>query len=328
MAFLLLIISLAVACGPSGEASDEAPREGSGGVTGGPTTVERQSNDKAVVSGGESVEESEIRDHLSHLTGVSPAPLGDAETMEISERGSLKGRRAAAEYMKESFEAAGARARIIEFDSRAGRGFNVEGTVRGTRESGGKHLWLTAHMDSVNNAGANDNASGLISLLEVAEAVAENRPENTVHFVAYDLEEEGLIGSSRYVEGTVKDIRDQEGEDAIVGNINSDMIGYEENAFDAVIGTCDQAGPLDDAFRRAARETDSPVKLTEKCLGRSDHEHFWDLNLPALVLTDGSIYDNYPYYHAPSDTAEKLNIQYLQDMIQLTTATTLLLTNS
>ena len=158
--------------------------------------------------------------------------------------------------------------------------------------------------------------------------MAKNRPENTVHFVAYDLEEKGLIGSSRYVESTVKDIRDREGKDAIIGNINSDMIGYEKDTFDAVIDTCNQAGPLNDAFRRAARETDSPVNLTEKCLGRSDQEHFWDLNLPALALTDGSVYDNYPYYHRPSDTAEKLNIQYLQDVIQLTTATTLLLANS
>ncbi len=324
MIFLLLIVSLATACG----STNEAPSQGSGEVSSEPTVAGQQNDTGVAISGGESVEESEIRDHLSHLTGVSPAPLGDAETAEISERGSLEGRRAAAEYMEESFEAAGARARIIEFDSEAGRGFNVEGTIQGTKGADGKHLWLTAHMDSADNAGANDNASGLISLIEVAEALSEARIENTVHFVAYDLEEEGLIGSSRYVESTVKDIRDQEGRDAIIGNINSDMIGYEEDTFDAVIGTCNQAGPLDDAFRQAARETDSPVKLTEKCLGRSDHEHFWDLNLPALVLTDGSVYDNYPYYHAPSDTAEKLNIQYLQDMIQLTTATTLLLANS
>ena len=317
MLFLLVIVSLATACGPA--------NEGSGGVSSKSPTTEQWNNTKAAVSG---VEESGIRGHLSHLTGVSPAPLGDAKTTKISERGSLKGRRAAAKYMKESFEAAGVKARTIEFDSKAGRGFNVEGTVQGTRGTGGKHLWLTAHMDSVGNAGANDNASGLVSLLEVAEAVAKNRPENTVHFVAYDLEEKGLIGSSRYVESTVKDIRDQEGKDTIIGNINSDMIGYEKDTFDAVIDTCDQAGPLEDAFRQTARETDSPVKLTEKCLGRSDQEHFWDLNLPALALTDGSIYDNYPYYHRPSDTAEKLNIPYLQAVIQLITATTLLLANS
>lgn len=308
---LLVILFLISACGPDNESSAETP-----GTTQQPDAVE------IAVS---SVEESEVREHLSYLTGVSPAPLGGGDTVEISERGSVEGRRAAAEYMKESFDTAGAEARIIQFDSEAGRGFNVEATVRGT---GDKHLWLTAHMDSVNNAGANDNASGLTSLLETAEAVAEVRPEHTVHFVAYDLEEDGLIGSSRYVESTVKDIRDREGEGVIIGNINSDMIGYEKDAFDAVMGTCDQAGPLDDALRQAAREIDSPINLEEKCLGRSDHEHFWEANLPALVLTDGSIYDNYPYYHAPSDTFDKLNTSYLQAMIQLTTTATVLLANS
>lgn len=308
MLFVLAGLFLA-SCGPEDGNSDKSP-----GAPQEQATVET-----AVAS----VEEAEVREQLSRLTGLSPAPLG-GETVDISERGSAEGRRAAAEYMKESFEAAGAEARIMEFDSEAGPGYNVEATVRGT---GDKHLWLTAHMDSAGNAGANDNASGLTSLLEVAEAVAEARPENTVHFVAYDLEEEGLIGSSRYVESTVKDIRDREGKDAILGSINSDMIGYEKDAFDAVMGTCDQAGPLDDALRQAAQDIDSPIALEEKCLGRSDHELFWEAGLPALVLTDGSVYDNYPYYHAPSDTADKLNPRYLQAMIQLTTAATLQLAN-
>ncbi|CAN5533636.1 hypothetical protein BH24ACT20_BH24ACT20_12990 [soil metagenome] len=310
LALALLVIVLA-SCGPDFSGSPGSPE----------TTQRRDATEVAVSS----VEESEVREHISHLTGASPAPLSGGETVEIPERGSLEGRRAAAEYMKTSFEAAGAETRIIEFDSEAGRGFNVEATVQG---AGNKHLWLTAHMDSVSNAGANDNASGLTSLLETAEAIAKVEPEQTVHFVAYDLEEEGLIGSSRYVEGTVKDIRDREGESAIIGNINSDMIGYEKDAFDAVMGTCDQSGPLDEAFRKATRKIDSPIELNEKCLGRSDHEHFWDLGLSALVLTDGSVYDNYPYYHAPSDTADKLNIRYLQDIIQLTTAATISLTNS
>ena len=309
---VFLVIFLA-SCGPdSGSLGDGSDTPGD---------TKKQDPVEVAVS---SIEEGEVREHLSHLTGVSPAPIGNGKTSVISERGSVEGRRTAAEYVKSSFEAAGAETRILQFDSRAGRGFNVEATVKGT---GGKHLWLTAHMDSVSNAGANDNASGLTSLLETAEAIAKVKPENTVHFVAYDLEEEGLIGSSRYVEDTVKDIRDREGESAIIGNINNDMIGYEKDAFDAVIGTCDQAGPLDDALRQAAKEIDSPINLEEKCLGRSDHEHFWDLNLPALVLTDGSVYDNYPYYHAPSDTPDKLNVRYLQAMTQLTTAATLSLTN-
>ncbi|MCA1687931.1 MAG: M28 family peptidase, partial [Actinobacteria bacterium] len=241
----------------------------------------------------------------------------------IAERGSEKGRRATAEYMEESFEEMGIPARILEFTSDDGRGFNVEATLRGT--GGGRHLWVTAHLDSVGNAGANDDASGLVSILMTAGALKRLDPEHTVHFVAYDLEEVGLVGSSVYVGSTVRSIREQGGERAIIGNLQSDMIGYEEGEFDAVIGTCDRAGTIDDALLRASEMLDSPIELREVCLGRSDHQHFWDAGLPAVVLTDGSVYDSYPCYHEPCDTMDKVNVSYLRSVIRLTAAATALL---
>jgi len=77
------------------------------------------------------IDESSIRTSLDHLTGVSPAPLAGGD-VTIAERGSEEGRRAAAEYLKESFEAADIPARIIEFTLDDGRGFNVEATLQGT----------------------------------------------------------------------------------------------------------------------------------------------------------------------------------------------------
>jgi hypothetical protein len=268
------------------------------------------------------IDETSIRTHLARLTGASPAPLGGREVM-ISERGSESGRRAAAEYMKSSFEEIGIPARILQFSSGGLRGFNVEATLRGTE--GGRHLWVTAHLDSVHNAGANDDASGLTSILLTAKALKEIGPEHTVHFVAYDLEEVGLFGSTHYVENIVKRVREQEGEEAIIGDLQSDMIAYEEDGFDAALGTCGRAGPIDDALSRAAEEIDSPIDLKEVCLGRSDHEPFWDAGLPAAVLTDGAIYDGYPCYHKPCDTVDKLNVSYLRSMIELTAAATAIL---
>ncbi len=83
----------------------------------------------------------------------------------------------------------------------------MEATLRGTgRGTGGeKHLWVTARLDSTYNPGANDNASGLVSILMTAKALKPLELEHTVHFVAYDLEEIGAVGSSRYVEGVVGD---------------------------------------------------------------------------------------------------------------------------
>jgi hypothetical protein len=295
------------------------PGCGSGGTGGEAPNAEPDSVAESAAAG---VDESSIRRHLSRLTGEVPVSDGDRD-VTISERGSESGRRAAAEYMASTFEEMGIPARIREFEAGGLRGFNVEATLRG--EDGGKHLWVTAHLDSVHNAGANDDASGLTSILLTAEALEELDPEHTVHFVAYDLEEVGLFGSSHHVGSTVSAVREREGETAIIGALQSDMIAYEEGRFDAVLGTCDQAGPIDDAFSRAAREIDSPIKLREVCLGRSDHEPFWDAGLPAAVLTDGAVYDGYPCYHKPCDTVDKLNVSYLRSMIQLTTAASVLL---
>jgi hypothetical protein len=269
-----------------------------------------------------SIDEPSIRTNLAHLTGASPAPLASGE-VTIAERGSEEGRRAAAEYMKESFEAIGVPARIIEFTLDDKRGFNVEATLRGTE--GEKHLWVTAHLDSVYNAGASDDASGLVSILLTARALKQLEPKHTIHFVAYDLEEIGLYGSSRYVNSVVSDVREREGERAIIGNINIDMVGYDEGRYRAVMGSCNKAGSLDEAVVRASEKIDSPLDLNDDCLARSDHQNFWDAGYPALILTDSTKYDDYPWYHESGDTVDKLNISYLRSMIQLTAASTALL---
>ena len=146
---------------------------------------------------------------MEHLTGASPVSLEGGKKTTISERGGEKGRKAAAEYMQASFEEAGVPARILEFTSGADRGYNVEATLKGSE--GDKHLWVTAHMDSVGNAGANDNASGLVMLLLTARALKQLELEHTVHFVAYDLEEVGLVGSNRYVYTEVASVRGRGG---------------------------------------------------------------------------------------------------------------------
>ena len=272
------------------------------------------------------IDEASVREHLEHLTGVSPVSFEGKRTT-ISERGSEKRRRAAAEYMTKSFEVAGVPARILEFASGADRGYNVEAILEGTE--GEKHLWVTAHMDSVGNAGANDNASGLVMLLLAAEALEQLELEHPVHFVAYDLEEVGLVGSNRYVYTEVISVRDQEGEEAIVGNINADMIGYEEDEFDAVISDCEPTGSLDDALKSASKTVRPGVALEERCSDRlrmdSDHAVFLDTGFPAIIVSDSTVFDGYPCYHKPCDTLDKVNVSYLRSMIRMVATASALL---
>jgi hypothetical protein len=328
LVFSGLTLGIFLGCGPEDEGSGNAPSTTSQRTETTPPPPEETSNAETpsvAEAAAAGIDEASIRRHLSHLTGASPAPL-ESGAATISERGSEEGRQAAALYMEQSFEEMGIPARILEFTSDEGRGFNVEATLRGS--GGGKHLWVTAHLDSVGNAGANDDASGLVSILMTAWALEGLDPEHTIHFVAYDLEEVGLVGSSVYVGDTVAAFRERRGERAIIGNLQSDMIGYEPDTFDAVIGTCNRAGPIDDALVRASETLDSRIELREVCLGRSDHQHFWDAGLPAVVLTDGSVYDGYPCYHEPCDTMDKVNVSYLRSVIQLTAAATALLADS
>jgi hypothetical protein len=319
----LLFGALLTGCGGPGEKGSGDEKSGNG-----PNAVARPAERDLEPSPGlaqaaaAGVDEASIRESLAHLTGASPAPLAGGE-VTISERGSESGRRATAEYMKESFEAMGLPARILEFDLDDGRGFNVEATLEGVR--GGKHLWVSAHLDSVYNAGASDDASGLVSILETANTLRQLDLEHTVHFVAYDLEEIGLYGSSQYVRDVVSDVREREGEGAIIGNINSDMVGYDEGGFEAVMGSCNKAGDIDEAVLSTLEAIDSPINLTDECLARSDHQNFWDAGYSAVILTDGTKYDDYPWYHKSGDTVDKLNIPYLRSMIELTAATAALL---
>jgi hypothetical protein len=271
------------------------------------------------------IDEASIREHLSHLTGASPAPLEGSPT--IAERGSWEGRLAAARYMEQSFEEMGLPARILEFTSEEGRGYNVEATLHGS--GGEKHLWVTAHLDSVGNAGANDNASGLTLLLMTARVLKHLELKHTVHFVAYDLEERGLVGSNDYVSTVVDSVQEREGRGAIIGNVNTDMVGYEENEWNAFIETCDLSGSLDEALTQAAKAIDPPVALGEGCpeglAGRSDQVSFREAGLPAVFLIDGTKADDYPCYHERCDTMDKLNVAYLQAMIRIVATASALL---
>lgn len=153
----------------SGNAPDAARSAGEASDAGASSNVA-----EAAAAG---IDEPSIQANLAYLTGASPAPLADGETT-ISDRGSEDGRRAAAGYMKESFEAMGIPTRILEFTSGNRRGFNVEATLQGIE--GKKHLWVTAHLDSFYNAGAEDDASGLVSILLIAKALGQLSPKNTV----------------------------------------------------------------------------------------------------------------------------------------------------
>jgi hypothetical protein len=145
--------------------------------------------------------------------------------------------------------------------------------------------------------GADDNASGVAGLLELARAFkGRPAPRRSLFFVAFGAEEEGTLGSSHFVKAPPRPF------DRIVAMFNMDMIGrLRALALDVHgVGTSPAWKPL---VEEANRSTGLKLKLHEGGFGPSDHSPFYAAGKPVLFVFTGS----HPDYHRPSDTADKID---------------------
>jgi hypothetical protein len=149
--------------------------------------------------------------------------------------------------------------------------------------------------------GADDNASGTATLLEVARAMAARnaRLPRDVVFVAFSGEEMGVLGSSWFVKHPPPGVAPAD----IVAMLNMDMVGRLRKNSLEVFGT-DTATEWPDLLGAAcdAGRVDC-VHDAGGGFGASDHSPFYGAGVPVLHFFSGVHSD----YHKPSDTADKLN---------------------
>ncbi|MBV9947727.1 MAG: M20/M25/M40 family metallo-hydrolase, partial [Myxococcales bacterium] len=149
--------------------------------------------------------------------------------------------------------------------------------------------------------GADDNASGTATILEVARSLAARRaslPRDVV-FVAFSGEEKGVLGSGAFVKRPPPGLAPKD----IVGMLNLDMVGrLRDNALQ-VFGAetaAEWPGLLDRACERARIDC---VHASGGGFGASDHAPFYAAGVPVLHFFSGVHSD----YHKPTDTPDKLN---------------------
>jgi len=184
--------------------------------------------------------------------------------------------------------------------------------------------------------GADDNASGVAGLIELARMLSSQNPKvrRTIVFIAFSGEEEGLIGSNYYVNHPVVPLA------STVAMINMDMIGRqkEKDLIIGGVGTAQEWRSMIDSSNSMQATTltlnaprseglpsshtmpivvganGSPVvtidatkkfalTLNEDGYGPSDHSSFYAKQVPVLFFWTGTHND----YHKPSDTADKIN---------------------
>jgi hypothetical protein len=179
---------------------------------------------------------------------------------------------------------------------------------------------ICAHYDSVADYCADDNATGVSTVIEAARILSEYCTENTIIYALWDEEEYGLIGSASWSEDANIDNLN------IAGVINLDMLGYDNNNDSNVnIHTNKDSLQLSNNILNLLNEHTEEINLTPTInnpgIAASDHASFWNLNYSAVLISEGASHaDLTPHYHTSSDRLSTLNLDYFYNMSKLSIA--------
>jgi hypothetical protein len=180
---------------------------------------------------------------------------------------------------------------------------NVLGQITGRRPN--RLIVIGAHYDHLGSTypGADDNASGVAGLLELARLLAAGpQPQYTLLFAAFSGEEIGLIGSSQLARTPPATV-------AVM--LNLDMIGRLRDGKLTVGGIATGEG-FEAIVRNAARE-DLPLELLEGGVSPSDNTAFFSRDIPVLWFWTGA----HPDHHQPTDTPDKLDATGMARIVEL-----------
>jgi hypothetical protein len=155
--------------------------------------------------------------------------------------------------------------------------------------------------------GADDNASGVAGILELAEKiVAEGSFKRSVIVVAFGAEEMGLIGSKYFVKHAPVPVKN------IKAMINFDMIGrLDKDSRSIMIGGTGTALESEDLLNSIAKD-DLAMGFSPEGYGPSDHAAFYSENIPVFFISTGAHTD----YHTPQDDAEFLNYPGQKEVLE------------
>jgi Zn-dependent M28 family amino/carboxypeptidase len=245
----------------------------------------------------------------------------------------------AADYIHSVFEDAGLSVREQDYQYCDQRVTNVLATVPATTDASSYYV-VGAHYDTIpGTPGADDNASAVAVMLELAGRLRQPNLKAPVLFAAFTLEEPpahwtGHQGSRVFVRSC------QSKGDRVLGAIILEMVGYTaprqhypflprwpgypaEGNFIGIIGNSRSWRFGRAAVRGFRQNRDLPVEslflpfdgwiLPETRL--SDHASFWDAGLPALMITDTAFFRN-PNYHRPSDTIDTLDFTFMAQLVK------------
>jgi len=272
-----------------------------------PPTKNLLADENAIINILEIIDENLIVEYLEDLVSFGPRVTGSSAC------------EAAGDYIYNEFVSYGLEARYDPWSYGSYSGNNIEGTLPGFDEESDEIYIICAHYDSVSGSpGADDDGSGTAAVLAAAYTMSQYDFNHTIRFVAFDGEEQGLLGSYRYVEEC------NGNGDNIIAALNGDMIGYAENPTQAsYIKTYENPASqwITDFTEEVSQTYSDYFELTIVPSGpayNSDHASFWDFYYDSIMYHE---YEFNQYYHSPQDTIENMDTDYATRVSRLEIAT-------
>lgn len=209
--------------------------------------------------------------------------------------------------------------------------YNVLGYLEGTDKKE-EVLVISSHYDHIGitdgqiNNGADDDGSGTVSVLELAQAFGEaakagNRPRRSILFITVTGEEKGLLGSEYYVNNPIIPLKQT------ICDLNIDMVGRTDDAhkkskdYVYVIGSDKLSSELHESLLKANKQytkMDLDFQFNDphdsnRFYYRSDHYNFAKNGIPVAFFFNGVHED----YHRPTDDVEKIEFNKLEKRAKL-----------
>lgn len=273
-----------------------------------------------------------IRNNLEKTVHILAGEIGSRGYVETEE---LK---RAGEYIKSEFSSYGYNVSIQPYDAKNGTYENIFVLKKG-KKNPDKILVIGAHYDTVTGTpGADDNASGIAALLELARLLFDEPLDMSLHFTAFTLEEPPFFRSRKQGSYVYAESLHQKGTD-VEGMICLESIGYFSDKpgsqmfplaffryiypttgnFITFVSDFRSRGFLNRAMTGFKRGTDFPVESISAFsiipgVDFSDHRSFWKFGYDAFMVTDTAFYRN-PNYHEAGDVPETVDYERMTEVV-------------
>lgn len=268
----------------------------------------------------------ELRGQLRRDVAFLAGTIGERNTS-----GKARRLEAAATFIDESLQAVGYQPWSQVYSAGDTTCRNIEAEIRGI-ERPGEVVIIGAHYDTVpGSPGADDNASGVATMLALSRSFAGTRPARTLRFVAFANEEPPYFGHAE-MGSLVYAKKCRQENDRVVAMLSIESVGFYSDSpgsqhypaglglfypstgnFVAFVGNLRSRSLVHKSLRPfriigALPSMGAALPNAIPGVGWSDHWSFWQEGFPGIEITDTALFRN-PYYHASGDTPDRLDYE-------------------